>query len=89
MQYDNEIIMQPTADQYINRQSQTYQAPVISKSSKQMKDLSSDQGKTNVTASTLRSTAFSKSLDTVYTNFSISNIGSDMSLDDPLRSKYN
>ncbi|KAI4465326.1 basic helix-loop-helix zip transcription factor [Holotrichia oblita] len=82
VQYDNEIMMQPTVDQYI-RQPQTYQSPVISsKSSKQMKDLPSSQVKPNT--SSLGSTAFSKSLETVYCNYSLNNIESNISVD-PLR----
>lgn len=86
MQYDNEIIMESTVDQYVNRQPQTYQSPVISKSSKHMKDLSPSQAKANATS--LGSTVFSKSLETVYCNFSINNIDSNVSVNDPLRRKY-
>ncbi|KAK9681292.1 hypothetical protein QE152_g38421 [Popillia japonica] len=87
VQYDNEIMMQPTVDAYISRQPQTYQSPVISsKSSKQMKDLPPSQVKPNT--SSLGSTVFSKSLETVYCNYSLNNIESNISVTDPLRSKY-
>ncbi|KRT83720.1 hypothetical protein AMK59_3237, partial [Oryctes borbonicus] len=84
MQYDNEIIMQHPVDQYMNRQSQTYQSPVISsKSSKQMKDLSPNQSKPNT--SSLGQTVFSKSLESVYCNYPLNSIGSNVSVTDPLR----